>query len=128
MELLALNVSMNKVNDVIRVVLKKLASKEFSHLPSKGLKSKLLAEANYIASVKVAEAMINSADFNDMVGNCLYQDGTSKFSRHYQNFQVTTKEGRQYTAGHLEMGRSDAQAIFESFELKMELLSKAICT
>ena len=45
MELFALNVSMNKVNDVIRVVLKKLANKEVSHLPSKGLKSKLLAEA-----------------------------------------------------------------------------------
>ena len=97
MELLALNVSMNKVNDVIRVVLKKLANKEVSHLPSKGLKSKLLPEANYIAGVQVAEAMINGADFSDMVGNCLHQDGTSKFSRHYQNFQVTTKEGRQYT-------------------------------
>ena len=128
MELFALNVFMNKVNDVIRVVFKKLANKEVSHLPSKGLKSKLLAEANYIASVQVAEAMINGADFSDVVGNCLHQDGTFKFSRHYQNFQVTTKEGRQYTAGLLEMDRSDAQAIFESFELKMKLLSKAICT
>ena len=39
MELLSMNVSVNKVNDVICVVLKRLTGKEVDRLPSKGLRT-----------------------------------------------------------------------------------------
>ena len=38
MELLSMNVSINKVNDVIRTVIKRLTNKEIDKLPSKGLR------------------------------------------------------------------------------------------
>ena len=49
MELLTTNVSMNKVNDVIRIVLKKLSGKSILRLPSKAVHSRLLVEAKHIA-------------------------------------------------------------------------------
>ena len=39
MELLSMNVSVNKVNDVICVVLERLTGKEVDRLPSKGLRT-----------------------------------------------------------------------------------------
>ena len=57
MELLAQNVSMNKVSSVIRTVIKNLAGKCIDHLPSIGTISKLALEANHLASIEVALAM-----------------------------------------------------------------------
>ena len=57
MELLAQNVSMNKVSSVIRMVVKNLAGKCIDRLPSIGTISKLALEANHLASTEVALAM-----------------------------------------------------------------------
>ena len=45
MDLLLVDVSMSQVNNIIKTVLKKLANKNVSKLPSIGLKSRLLLEA-----------------------------------------------------------------------------------
>ena len=92
MELLSLDVSMNKVNDVIKVALKKLANIEVDRIPSTGIKDKLLQEALILAQLKVADAMLDNEC--TAAGNCLHGDGISKFHRHYQNFEVTTSSGK----------------------------------
>ena len=91
MKLLSLNVGVNKVDDVIKVVLQTLAKKEVTRLPSTGTKCRLMQEALLGAQLQVAEAMTEG---EHLLGNCLHGDGTSKYSRHYQNFQVTTSSGR----------------------------------
>ena len=106
MELVSLNVSMAKVNEVIKVVLKKLAKKNVSHVPSVGTKSRFMLEALGIAQLQVAEALSNNKDHN--TGNCLHGDGTSKYHRHYQNFQVTTTSGKTLSFGLTEMAGGDA--------------------
>ena len=76
MELLALNVSMNKVNDVIRTVVKKLTNKAIGRLPANAVKSRILVEARHLAQVHVAEAMLDGGVSGEN-GNCLHGDGTS---------------------------------------------------
>ena len=48
-------------------------------------------------------------------GNCLHGDGTTKYHRKYQNFQVSNKSGRSYTIGMTEMAGDDTAAIMEAF-------------
>ena len=46
-------------------------------------------------------------------GNCLHGDDTSKYSRHYQNFQVTTQSGESLSFGLLEVADSDANTVLK---------------
>ena len=111
MELLSLNVSMGKVNDVIKVVLAKLAKKNVNRLPSSGLKSRLMSEALIIAQLHVADEMLSSTEKD--AGNCLHGDGTSKYHRNYQNFQVTTTSGKTLSFGLTEMAGGDAASTLQ---------------
>ena len=57
MELLQMNVSMTKVKNVIRTVLKKLAGKDIGRLPSIGKISAISLEARHLANIEVAESL-----------------------------------------------------------------------
>ena len=82
MELLSMNVSVNKVNDVIECVLNRFTGKSVEKLPSKGLRCQLLIE-----DVQVGQAMLNNLDLTSVLGNTIHADGTTKYHRHYRNFQ-----------------------------------------
>ena len=97
MELLSLNVSMSRVNDVIKCVISKLTKKSIRRLPSAGVRSRLINEALILSQVQVKEAMESSDS------NCLHGDGTSKYHRHYQNFQITTSSGKTLSFGLAEI-------------------------
>lgn len=62
MELLSLNVSTNKVNEVIHTVIQKLTKKSVGRLPSNAVKSRLLLEARHLAHVQVAEVMLDEGN------------------------------------------------------------------
>ena len=114
MELVSLNVSINKVNDVIEVVLRILTNKDVSkiRLPSDGCRKRVMEEAHLIAQMQVAEAMLKEGD--GVIGNCLHGDGTSKYHRH-QNFQVTTKDNKTLSFGLSEMAGGDAASVLKEF-------------
>ncbi|XP_077987620.1 uncharacterized protein LOC144442217 [Glandiceps talaboti] len=109
MDLLSLNVSMNSVNKVIRTVLKKLANKDVSRLPSNALKTTLLVEAKHLAFVQASDALKSNPD------NCLHQDATSKFHRHYQGFQVTLSSGKTFTLGLQETSGGTTADVLQAF-------------
>ena len=88
MDFLAMNVSMSKVNKVIRTVLQKLAGKSTPRLPSKAVHSRLLVEAKHLADVQLGRAMLEEADPSQVIGNTLHGDGTTKYHRHHQDFEV----------------------------------------
>ena len=115
MELVPLNVSINKVNDVIEVVLHTLTNKDVSkiRLPSDGFRKRVMEEARLIAQMQVAEAMLKEGD--GVIGNCLHGDGASKYYRHYQNFQVTTKDNKTLSFGLSEMAGGDAASVLKEF-------------
>ena len=60
-ELLSLNVSMNKVNEVIHTVIHKLTKKSVGRLPSNAVKSRLLLKARHLAHVQVAEVILEGS-------------------------------------------------------------------
>ena len=111
MELLLLNISMNKVNAVIKVVLKKLAKKGITKLLSVGTRSRFMSEALILAQLQVLEEMLGNIEKD--TGNCLHGDGTTKYHRH-QNFQLTTKTGRMLSFGLSEMAPGDVASTLSS--------------
>ena len=115
MELVSLNVSINKVNDVIEVVLHTLSKKDVSklRLPSDGCRKRIMEEARLIAQMQVAEAMLQDGD--GVIGNCLHGDGTSKYHKHYQNFQITTKDKKTLSFGLSEIAGADAASVLKEF-------------
>ena len=70
--------------------------KDVTRLPSTGTKCRLMQEALLVAQLLIAEAMIEG---ENLLGNCPHGDGTSKYSRHNQNFQVTTSSGHTLSFG-----------------------------
>ena len=66
-ELLAMNVSVNKVNDVITTVLKRFTGKSPEKLPSKGLGSQLLIKARLQKSL-TKETMMKSSRILNLFG------------------------------------------------------------
>ena len=91
---LSLNVSIHKIDQVIKVVLNKLATKDIERLPSAGVKARLMQEALFLGQIQVADAMLEDV-WGDS-GSCLHSDGTSKYHRHFENFQFTTTSGSQF--------------------------------
>ena len=49
-------------------------------------------------------------------GNCLHGDGTSKYHRHFQNFQIATTSGRQLSFGLSEIVSGDGQSFLNYFQ------------
>ena len=66
MELLSMNVSLNKVNEVIRIVLERFAGKEVDRLPSKGLLSQFLIEARHLADMHIGDAILKGLDLESV--------------------------------------------------------------
>ena len=126
MELLSMNISMNKVNDVIETVLKKRAGKDIERLPTKAVHSRLLVEAKFIADVQVGKAMLANVDPTSILGNTLHGDGTSKYHRHCQDFEVTTPAGQTYSIGLLERGKQDTEAIVDGFKFRIQEIASAL--
>ena len=116
MDLVAHNVSINKIPEVIKSVIGGLTSynAEKIRTPSTGTRKAMLEEALIVAHQHVAESMLKEG-VNGIFGNCLHGDGTSKYSRHYQNFQVTTNSGELLSFGLSEVSDSDATAVLQNF-------------
>ena len=126
MDLLAMNVSMSKANEVICTVLQKLAGKSISRLPSKAVHSRLLVEAKHLGDVQLGRAMLEEADPSQVIGNILHGDGTTKYHRHYQDFTVTTPSCLTYSMGLLELGKSDTEAIMDAFKHRVKEIAQAL--
>ena len=119
MKLLSLNVSIQNLDEVIRTVLKNLAHKNIDKLLSTAMKCRLQEEALILAQLLVGEALLDNK--NDQ--NCLHGDGTSKYHRHYQNFQITTEGGRTLSFGLSEVAGCDAATVMHNFTETIEDLS-----
>ncbi|MES9884866.1 MAG: hypothetical protein ABW185_28810 [Sedimenticola sp.] len=122
-------VSQNKVNHVMQLVLQNLTGKTLSRLPSTGVKSRLMLEAKRIANRQVVESMLHDWDDNKAepsTGNTLHQDGTSKFHRHFQSYQVTTADGTTLSAGLSEVARGDASTVLSEFQTLVSDLASSL--
>ena len=127
MELLSMNVSINKVNAVIKVVLNRLAKKDIDRLPSKSLKSQMLIEARHLADIQIGQAMLQGNDLSSVLGNTLHGDGTTKYHCHYQNFQVNTAEGVPLSVGLIEIVDQDAQTVLSVWKERILEIAQVIC-
>lgn len=124
MELLSLNVSMSKVSTVIRLVLRKLAKKDVARMPSIGTISQFALEARHLADIEIAQSMLNNT--TRTLGNCIHGDGTTKYHKKYQNWQVTLPDGTQKSFGLMEMAQGNTDAVMHPFKHKIQELANAL--
>ncbi|XP_033117054.1 uncharacterized protein LOC117116991 [Anneissia japonica] len=125
--LLQMNVAMSKVNDVIQIVLKKFTGKKVDRLPTLGKISQISLEARYLADVEVALAMqANKPD--DVLGNCIHGDGTTKYHKKWQNFQVTLPNGEARTMGLMQMAGGDTESVMDAFKERIMELADTLDT
>eukprot|EP00058_Branchiostoma_floridae_P022050 XP_002607540.1 hypothetical protein BRAFLDRAFT_106488 [Branchiostoma floridae] len=124
--LLTSGVSMSKFDGVIRTALESLANMTVHRLPSRGLQSRLLVEADILAKCQVAEALLSGEEQNKR--NCLHQDGTSKFFKKYQTFDETLPSGRALTMSMSEIPSGDAAGITASFKESCRELAEVLCS
>lgn len=120
------NVSINRVNSVINTVLQKLAGTIPSHLPSHGVLCRILAEAKFIAQSQVCDAILTNSDIMNDKGVCLHSDGTTKFHREYESFQVTLPDGQTMSIGMSEVSSQTADSVFNSFRQTLSECAQAM--
>ena len=70
--------------------------------------------------------MLNT-DFGNE-GITLHSDGTSKFQRHFQNFQITTAEGKTLSTGLFEVAAGDTETLMKAFLQNIEDIRGTIST
>ncbi|XP_060585907.1 uncharacterized protein LOC132741695 [Ruditapes philippinarum] len=120
------NVSMGKLPDVIRSVLKSFTGKIPERLPSKSLLSWMMAEAKVVASKHVGTEMLTNLDMASGQGNVLHQDATTKFHSHYEGAQVTLKSGKSLTIGLRQTAGGDGKTYINAFEDMINDLSECL--
>ena len=126
MELIADNVSIGRINNVITTVLKLTSQKiQDERLPSTGTKCRILKESLHAAMNQVGTAMTEGG-IQENAGNVLHGDGTSKYHRHIQNFQITTKSGRSYSFGLTEVASGDVDSTISALEQSIQDLADAV--
>ena len=86
MELLTNNVGILKIEPVLRAVFK-LLNIECNKLPQHTTINEILIESRSLAHAQIAEVLTTHTN------NTLHSDGTTKFGRKYQSYQVSTEEG-----------------------------------
>ena len=65
-------------------------------------------------------------NLEDILGNSIHGDGTTKFHKKYQNFQVTLGDGTQRTFACQPMGSSDTDAVMECFNRRIKELADGL--
>ena len=80
-----------------------------------------------MADIQVGEAMLKGVDLTSVLGNTLHGNGTSKYHRHHQNFQINTVDSIPLSVGLLEILDQDAETILASWKDKISHIAKAAC-
>ena len=115
-ELLSLNVGVRNVTPIIRCVLKNVAHKSVSRLPSYGLTCQMILESLAIVQAQLGDCLSETS------GYCTLQtDGTTKYGKHYAAYDVSVpNESTSYSLGmrHVFSGSSS-----NTLEVFKEILS-----
>ena len=111
MKLLSLNVSMNKVNSVIKIVLEGLAKKKVDRLPSAGVQTRILQESLLLAHMQVADALL------EVLQNII---STTRISK------SQSKVARPLSFGLAEISGGDAASSSKCFTEAVDDLRDAI--
>ena len=108
-ELLSLNVGVRNIAPVIRCVLKNIAHKSVSRLPSHGLTCQMILESLTVVQAQLGEKLSETA------ASTLQTDGTTKFGEHYATYDIGVPEAT-YTLGLQHVFSGSAQNTLETLK------------
>ena len=80
-----------------------------------------------MADIQIGEAMLSGVDLNSVLGNTLHGDGTSKYQRHFQNFQINTVDGVPLSLGLVEIVEQDAATLLITLKERIADIAKGVC-
>lgn len=111
-ELLSLNVGVRNVAPIIQCVLKNVAHKSVSKLPSYGLTCQMILESLAVAQAQLGDCLSETS------GYCTLQtDGTTKFGEHYATYDVSVpNESTSYSLGMRHVFSGSASNTLEAFK------------
>lgn len=113
-------VSIGKVNTVVERVLNNLAGKLLSCLPSQSVISRLIAEGKFVALKQVMSEMLKGGR------NCLHSEGTLKWHKHYQGFQMAAPAGKTSSVGMDQVASVSTNGLLEALNNCIEELSSSL--
>ena len=94
-ELLSLNVGVCNVSQIIRCVLKNIAHKSVTRLPSYDLTCQIILESLSVLQARLGEKLTEADSYGT-----LQTDGTTKFGEHYVTYDVKVPDSKNaYTLG-----------------------------
>ena len=70
--------------------------------------------------------MLKGSELSSVLGNTLHGDGTTKYHRHFQTYQVTTSVGKSLSVGLIETAGQDAQTILSCWKERVSEIAKAV--
>lgn len=103
-ELLSLNVGVRNIGPIVRCVLKNIAHKSVSRLPSYGLTCQMILESLTVVQAQLGDCLSETCGFAT-----LQTDGTTKFGDHFATYDVRVPESEvTYSLGlrHVFSGSS----------------------
>ena len=113
-DLLSMNVGVWNVRPVMKSVLA-LAGKQVEDLPSIGLLSKMFVELKAVSSVHICQEVLDE----QVSDHTLHSDGTTKFGRKFQSYQVATSK-QTFSVGLIDMKSGTAEHTFDMFKQSLQ--------
>ena len=111
-ELPSLNVGVRIIAPIIRCVLKNIAHKSASHLPSYGLTCQMILESLTVVQAQLGEKLSQTVGYST-----LQTDGTTKFGEHFATYDVRISEDEiTYTLGLRHVFSGSAQNTLETMK------------
>ena len=120
-ELLSLNVGVRNVVPIIQCVMKSMAHKSVSRLPSHGLTCQMILESLTVAQAQLGEKLGGSLEYHT-----LQTDSTTKYGDHFATYDVKTSEESisAYTLGLRHIFSGSAVDTLDTFK---EILDDIDC-
>ena len=121
-ELLSLNVGVSKIAPVIRCVLKNIAHKSASRLPSHGLTCQMILESLTIVQAQLGDQLLQTAGYNT-----LQTDGTTKFGEHYGTYDVSVSSSGSVCSYGLGIRHVFSGSAVDTLDTLKEILDDIDC-
>ena len=120
-DLLVMGISTRNVEDVIRIVLKKLAGLDASKLPGPTFAKYMLLEARTTSQLHILSELAEDTQGTEneklfSESNTLHSDGTSKKGHSLLTYDITTLKGKSLTVGLRPTASGDAEMQLKVFK------------
>ena len=105
-DLVMMGVGINNIEKFVRTVLTNFTNMNIECLPKATFARPMYTESRRLSQLQVAESLLKDYDSSCRT---LHTDGTSKFGKHYETYDVVTDQGQTSITGIREVSSDDTE-------------------